>query len=61
MKSSFAKFMKDEEMKALVEQMDGKPGDLLLFAADKNKLVCDVLGALRLEIWQISLDLSEEG
>jgi len=50
MKSSFAKFMKDEEMQALVEKMKGKPGDLLLFAADKSKLVYDVLGALRLEI-----------
>ena len=50
MKSSFAKFMKDEEMQALVAKMNGKPGDLLLFAADKSKLVYDVLGALRLEI-----------
>ena len=50
MKSSFAKFMKDEEMQALVEKMNVKPGDLLLFAADKSKLVYDVLGALRLEI-----------
>ena len=50
MKSSFAKFMKDEEMQALVEKMNGKPDDLLLFAADKSKLVYDVLGALRLEI-----------
>ena len=50
MKSSFAKFMKDEEIQALVEKMQGKPGDLLLFAADKSKLVYDVLGALRLEI-----------
>ena len=49
-KSSFAKFMKEEEMAALVERMQGKPGDLLLFAADKSKLVYDVLGALRLEI-----------
>lgn len=49
-KSSFAKFMKEEEMVALVERMQGKPGDLLLFAADKSKLVYDVLGALRLEI-----------
>ena len=49
-KSSFAKFMKPEEMDALVKAMDGKPGDLLLFAADKNKVVWDVLGALRLEI-----------
>lgn len=49
-KSSFAKFMKPEEMDALVAAMEGKPGDLLLFAADKNKLVYDVLGALRLEL-----------
>ena len=49
-KSSFAKFMKEEEMAALVERMQGKPGNLLLFAADKSKLVYDVLGALRLEI-----------
>ncbi|MEE1342658.1 MAG: amino acid--tRNA ligase-related protein, partial [Lachnospiraceae bacterium] len=33
-----------------VEAMEGKPGDLLLFAADKNKVVWDVLGALRVEI-----------
>ena len=49
-KSSFAKFMTEGEMDALVAAMDGKPGDLLLFAADKKKLVYDVLGALRLEL-----------
>ena len=49
-KSSFAKFMTEEELKAIVEAMDGQPGDLLLFAADKNKVVWDVLGALRIEI-----------
>ena len=49
-KSSFAKFMTEEEMNALVAAMDGKPGDLLLFAADKNKVVYDVLGALRVEL-----------
>lgn len=49
-KSSFAKFMTEEELKALVEKMEGEPGDLLLFAADKNKVVWDVLGALRLEL-----------
>ena len=42
--------MKEEEMNALVQAMDGQPGDLLLFAADKNKVVWDVLGALRLEL-----------
>ena len=50
LKSSFAKFMKDEEMSALVAAMEGEKGDLLLFAADKNKVVWDVLGALRLEL-----------
>ena len=49
-KSSFAKFMKEEEMTALISAMDGKPGDLLLFAADRNKVVFDVLGNLRLEL-----------
>ena len=49
-KSSFAKFMTEEELSALVAAMDGQPGDLLLFAADKNKIVWNVLGALRLEL-----------
>lgn len=49
-KSSFAKFMTKEELSALVKAMDGKPGDLLLFAADKDKVVFDVLGNLRLEL-----------
>jgi len=49
-KSSFAKFMTEEELRALVGTMEGEPGDLLLFAADKNKVVYDVLGNLRLEL-----------
>ena len=49
-KSSFAKFMTEDEMSALIKKMDGENGDLLLFAADKNKVVWDVLGNLRLEI-----------
>ena len=49
-KSSFAKFMKEEEMNALIQTMGGENGDLLLFAADKNKVVWAVLGALRLEL-----------
>ena len=49
-KSSFAKFMTEEEMNRLVKAMDGQEGDLLLFAADKKKVVWDVLGALRLEM-----------
>ena len=50
LKSSFAKFMTEEQMAALVAAMDGKPGDLLLFAADKKQVVWAVLGALRLEL-----------
>ncbi len=49
-KSSFAKFMKEEELQALTARMQAQPGDLLLFAADQNKIVWNVLGALRLEM-----------
>lgn len=49
-KCSFEKFMQEEELKSLVAAMDGKPGDLLLFAADNDKVVYDVLGNVRLEI-----------
>ena len=51
-KSSFAKFMTEEELDNLVKAMKGEAGDLLLFAADKNKVVWNVLGALRLELAQ---------
>ena len=50
LKSSFAKFMTEEEMSALVGAMDGQNGDLLLFAADKTSIVWNVLGALRIEL-----------
>ncbi|MCM1258971.1 MAG: aspartate--tRNA ligase [Roseburia sp.] len=49
-KSSFAKFMAEDELKAIVSAMEGEPGDLLLFAADKKKIVWNVLGALRLNL-----------
>ena len=49
-KSSFAKFMTEEELAALVSAMDGQPGDLVLFAADRNKIVWEVLGSLRLQL-----------
>ena len=49
-KSSFAKFMTEDQMNALVKAMDGEAGDLLLFAADRNKIVWNVLGALRVEL-----------
>ena len=49
-KCSFAKFVSEEEIKALVDRMGGEPGDLLFFAADKNGIVWNVLGALRLKL-----------
>ncbi len=49
-KSSFSKFMNEEEMQAIIKALDGENGDLLLFAADKNKIVWNVLGALRVEL-----------
>lgn len=61
LKSSFAKFMKDEEMTALMDALEGKPGDLLLFAADRDKIVFSVLGALRCELAeQLELVSKEE-
>ncbi len=50
LKSSFAKFMMEEELAEIVERMEGQPGDLLLFAADRHKIVYAVLGALRCEM-----------
>ena len=49
-KSSFAKFMTEEQLADLVAVMQGQPGDLLLFAADRLKTVWAVLGALRCEV-----------
>ena len=49
-KSSFSKFMTEEDMQAIIKALDGENGDLLLFAADKNKIVWNVLGALRVEL-----------
>lgn len=49
-KSQIAKFFSEEKMQEIVMAMDGKPGDLILICADKDKVVFDSLGALRLEI-----------
>ena len=46
-KCPFAKFMSEEELDALIASMGGESGDLIVFAADSFKVVCDVLGALR--------------
>ncbi|HHX12602.1 MAG TPA: aspartate--tRNA ligase, partial [Clostridiales bacterium] len=55
-KSSFAKFMTEEELDELVKALSGKAGDLLIFAADEDEIVFDVLGNLRLELAR-NLDL----
>ena len=49
-KSSFSKFMTEEELDKLVQAIKGEKGDLLLFAADKTSLVWNILGALRLDL-----------
>ncbi|EOD00652.1 aspartate--tRNA ligase [Caldisalinibacter kiritimatiensis] len=48
--SPIAKFLKEEELDAIIERMEGKPGDLLLIVADKPSVVFDSLGALRIEV-----------
>ena len=59
-RSSFAKFLKPEEVSAMITAMDGEIGDLLVFVADKDKVVFDSLGALRNEVAR-RLNLIEEG
>ena len=49
-KSSFAKFLEADKLESIKERMEAKPGDLLLFVADKNSVVFASLGALRCEI-----------
>ena len=49
-KCSFSKFLSEDKLNELIAVLDGKPGDLLLFAADRDKIVFNVLGALRLEL-----------
>ncbi len=49
-KSAITKFLTEQEVESIVKAMDGKPGDLLLFCADKDEVVLTVLGNLRLEI-----------
>lgn len=59
-RSSFAKFLKPEEVDGLISAMNAKQGDLLLFVADKNQVVFDSLGALRVHIAK-KLGLIEKG
>jgi aspartyl-tRNA synthetase len=59
-RSPIAKFLSDDELRAVTARLDGKPGDLLLISADEPKVVCAVLGALRLELAE-RFDLIPEG
>lgn len=47
---SFAKFMTEDELKAIYERTDAKKGDVILIVADRKKTVLSVLGALRLTV-----------
>ena len=49
-RSPFAKFLQQETVDALIQRMEGQPGDLLLFVADKPAVVAEVLGRLRIEL-----------
>ncbi len=59
-RSSFAKFLTPDEVNAIITAVGGEVGDLLVFVADKNKVVFDSLGALRLEVAK-RLGLIKEG
>jgi len=50
LKSPITKFFTEEEVKAILERVAAEPGDLICFVADKNEVVYDALGQLRLEI-----------
>jgi aspartyl-tRNA synthetase len=48
--SPIAKFFSEEEMTAILDRMNAEAGDLLLFVADKDSVVFDALGQVRLEV-----------
>ncbi len=48
--SSITKFMSEDTVKAILDRADAKPGDILLFCADKDEVVYKTLGALRLHL-----------
>ncbi|MGN1168532.1 MAG: aspartate--tRNA ligase [Acutalibacteraceae bacterium] len=61
MASSFAKFLTEDEMSALLNKADAQPGDVVLIIGDtKNSVVLSVLGALRCEVAR-KLDIIPEG
>ena len=54
--SPIAKFLSEDEMKAIIEKTEAKTGDVIFIVADKKKVVAAALGALRLRIGK-DLDL----
>jgi aspartyl-tRNA synthetase len=50
LRSSFAKFLSEDRLQAINSRMEAKPGDLLLFVADKSSLVFETLGRLRVKL-----------
>jgi len=50
LKSPIAKFLKEEEIKSIIERMNAKTGDIIFIVADNKKVVYDSLGQLRLEL-----------
>jgi len=50
LKSAITKFFNESEIKAILERVGAEPGDLICFIADKNEVVYDSLGQLRLEL-----------
>jgi aspartyl-tRNA synthetase len=46
-RSSFAKFLPSETLQAILERLEARPGDLLLFVADQPAVVYESLGRLR--------------
>ena len=56
----FAKFLKDGELDAILSRVGAEKGDVVLFAADKDKVTLPVLGALRLKVAK-QLDIIPEG
>jgi aspartyl-tRNA synthetase len=50
LKSAITKFLSETEIKSILDRVEAQPGDLICFIADKNEVVYDALGALRLEL-----------
>lgn len=59
LRSSFTKFLTEDEINRILDKVQAEPGDLVCFVADANEIVFEALGHLRLEIAR-KLDLLDE-